>query len=93
MILKSKFLGISRYFDGNRAQNNMRFLTFNCRTETLECGGCGGLDTMGQTAIAVAIGAAGEFQRGWCDAGHPHRGGILPESSPGEREYNYYTLS
>lgn len=44
---------------------------------------------MGQAAIAVALGAAGELQRGRRDAGLPLRGGILPESPSGERECTF----
>lgn len=44
---------------------------------------------MGQAAIAIAFGADGEFQRGRRDAGLPHGGGILPESSSGERKLTF----
>lgn len=50
---------------------------------------------MGQAAIAVALRAAGELQRGRRDAGLPLRGGILPESPSGERKCTFirFTLS
>ena len=64
--------------------SNVRFPTLNCRAQTLERSGCGGLGTVGQAAIAIAFGTYGELQRGWRDAGLPHRRRILPESSPGE---------
>lgn len=71
------------------AKSNVRFLTLNCRAETLERGGCGGLGAVGQTATAIALGADGELQRGWRDAGLPHGGGILPESSSGECDFRF----
>jgi len=69
---------------GDYEETNVRFSMFNRRAQTLECSGCGGLGAVGQAAIAIALGAGGELQRGWRDAGLPHGGGILPESSSGE---------